>query len=250
MRCLDRGLVIGALFCIAFASACKKDDRPSPKLPPASDWQAPPMSGGQQGAPASGHAGSNPHGTAGMNTGASDPHAGLDMGAMGAAGGDPHAGLDMNAAGGDPHAGVDMGGGHAGAIDPMDAVQPPDPNRPIDDSKFLKGAIVVTKETADRVKPGAIIFISVRPIEPVTGEIIGGPIAVERIDVQTLPTSFHLSERNAMSAGTQFAGDVLISARVDADGEARSRSPGDVEGTVRATIPSDKLELKLDTILR
>ncbi len=220
---------IATVALAAPTASCKKQRR-SDSLPAASDW-----SGGE----------AAPNAPGALSQG-SDPHAGMNMGANTSDPNDPHAGMNMS--GDDPHAGMNMAGGDPN--DPMNTMQPPNPNRAIDDSKFLKGTIVATEKTASLIKSGAIIFIAVRPIEPVTGEIIGGPIAVDRIDVGTLPQTFHLSERQAMSAGTRFAGDVQISARVDADGEARSRSPGDVEGTVRAKIPADKLTLKLDTVLR
>jgi hypothetical protein len=189
------------------------------------------------------------HGGADM----SNPHAGMDMGGMG--GGDPHAGMDMG--GGDPHAGMDMGGGdpHAGMDmgggDPrMAMVEPPDPNRPIDESKFVSGTITASAEVAPKVKAGAILFISAKPINPATGEVIGGPLAAERIDITELPVALKLTERNAMSAGTRLDGEVLIQARIDGDGDAISKEPGDITGEVRAKVPAGKLGLELDTILR
>lgn len=210
---------------------CEKSSPAPSGMPAASDWTAPSPMGSEVGG---GHAGAaaNPHAGA-----ADNPHAGMNMG-----GADPHAGMNMSGA--DPHAGMAM-------ADPqMAAIQPPDPDRPIDESKFLEGTIAASKETAAAVKPGAIMFLSVRPIDPTTGEIIGGPIAVDRIDINKLPADFHLTGHNAMSAGTRFAGDVLVQARVDGDGEARTKEPGDVTGQVRAKIPSAGIALVLDTVLR
>jgi hypothetical protein len=53
-----------------------------------------------------------------------------------------------------------------------------------------------------------------------------------------------------MRAGTEFSGDVLVIAWIDRDGDAISKQPGDVEGRVKAKIPSQGLVLQLDTILR
>lgn len=239
--------LIGALaLTLAAGLGCDKEKPAHQGLPPASDWQAPsPMASEVGGAEAVGHGGA----AQGAN-----PHAGMDM--SGAGGANPHAGMDMSGMGGaDPHAGMDMGGGadpHGGMdVDPaMAAIQPPDPSRPIDKSRFLGGQIVSTEKTASLIKPGAIMFLSVRPVNPATGEIIGTPVAVDRIDISELPASFRLTEANAMAAGTTFQGAVLIQARVDGDGEARTKSPGDVTGEVRATIPADDLELRLDTVLQ
>lgn len=198
------------------AGCDKRRDRPDQGMPPATDWQAPVV------AP-SAVAGDSPHG------GMGNPHEGMGN----PHGGDPHAGL-----GADPHAGMAMGG-----------MQPPDPAQPVDPAKFLKGQVRATGKTAKLVKPGSILFLSVRPVDPATGEVTGAPLAVDRIDIQKLPVAFHLNQANSMVAGTRFAGPVLISARVDQDGEASSKQPGDVEGKVQATIPAADIELVLDTVL-
>lgn len=219
---------------VALIAGCeKKSSASSEGMPAAQDWNAPsPMAPEVQG---------------GGGADMSNPHAGMDMGGMDMGGGDPHAGIDMD----NPHAGMDMGDmGDMGGDPRMAMVEPPDPNRPIDESKVLSGTITASAEVAGEVKPGAILFISAKPINPATGEVIGGPLAAERIDITALPVSFKLSERNAMSAGTRLDGDVLIQARIDGDGDAISKQPGDITGEVRARVPADKLALELDTILR
>jgi hypothetical protein len=221
--------VVLSLAALAAVAGCKQRSERAGGLPPAEDWQAPPPLGGG--------------GAAGR---AADPHAGLDMA------GDPHAGLDMA---GDPHAGLAMGGDpHAGldlADDPaMAGLRPPDPDRPIDPSKFLRGRITATPTTAPAIEKGAILFLSVKPIDPTSGDVIGGTLAVDRIDIGALPVEFALTEANSMVDNTLFAGDVIVTARIDRDGEARTREPGDVEGRVRARIPAGGLELVLDTIVR
>lgn len=223
-----------SLACLlAFSCSSDKKDDPASELPVANSWNGQGTAGDRVlSAPA------DPH--AGLNMGAAaDPHAGLDMG--GAA--DPHAGLNMGGAS-DPHAGLDMGeGGNPGGL------QAPDPNRAVDPSKFLKGSISTAKNTAGLVKPGAIIFVSVRPINKATGESLGSPLAVERFDIQSLPVEFHLTGAHTMVAGTAFEGDVMVYARVDSDGEASSKLAGDVEGSVMASIPAEGLSLVLDTVV-
>lgn len=229
------GMRLFMLSLLVAAAGCK--DKPADAnagLPAAQNWSAP------QPAPSSAreHGGANdPSG--GMGMGGGDPHAGMDMG-----GADPHAGMDVG--GDDPHAGMDMGG------DPrMAAVQPPDPDRAIDESKFLKGTITPTAETKDKFKVGATVFVSVKPIDPNTDEVIGAAVAVDKLTiVGSSSLEFHLTERNAMRAGTEFSGDVLVIAWVDSDGDAISKLPGDVQGQVKAKIPADGLTLSLDTVLQ
>jgi hypothetical protein len=60
---------------------------------------------------------------------------------------------------------------------------------------------------------------------------------------------FELTEANAMAAGTELTGDVIVMARYDQDSDAISKHPGDITGQVRAKVPADKLELTLDTVL-
>jgi len=160
--------------------------------------------------------------------GAADPHAGLDMGGES----DPHAGLDM--------AGETTPGG----------LMAPDPNRPIDPNMFVKGSISASPDMSALVKSGAIVFLSVRPINKATGDVVGQPLAVERVDIRTLPVEFHLSGAQSMVAGTDFSGDVEVYARLDRDGEASSVEPGDVEGRVRASIPATGLALVLNSIVK
>ena len=203
------------LLALALLASCgddKKED-PAASLPVANSWNA---AGGSTSGPAI----------------PNDPHAGLDMGGAG----DPHAGLDMGGAM-DPHAGLDMGGAtdpHAG-LDMGDSENPgglmaPDPNRVVDSKMFVKGSIASSAQTAALIEAGAIVFLSVRPVDKATGAILGQTLAVERIDVRTLPVDFYLSGANSMVAGTQFSGDVEVYARVDRDGEASSVEPGDIEG--------------------
>jgi hypothetical protein len=241
--------VVTALLCLL--AACQTDDGPR-GVPPASEWKPPEAvksrvgGGGERDdedraakRPRSG----DPH--AGMD--GEDPHAGMDMD-------DPHAGMNPD----DPHAGMDMGGGSGGAhgsdphgTDPQMAnMEPPDPDRPIDPKKFLRGKIRASGSASGAVKSGAVLFLSVWPVDKASGEVIGSPLAAAKLEVGTLPMAFDLSERDMMSKGTRFEGDVLLIARVDGDGEARTKEPGDVEGRINARIPAAKLDLVLDTVLR
>ena len=189
---------------------------------------APKSSGTGQGAPSGLPQGEVPSSAA---PAAKDPHAGMEMGA------DPHAGLDMGGAG-NPHA-VDPHGGMA----PEGGRTPPvtfDPNM------VLEGTIDVHAKLKDQVKAGDIMFLSVKSVDA-QGTPQRIPIAVDRVDVGTLPAAFTLSGKHTMMPGTKFEGNVLLSVRIDRDGEATTRAKGDIEGTMRATIPARGLKIVLDT---
>ncbi len=225
-------------------------------LPPAENWdqlssagamvpvdpnQVPRGMGG--GPPADPHAGIP--GAPPIGIGGGDPHAGIPgappIGLGG--GGDPHAGMDLG--GGDPHAGMDMGGG-------LDVTQlgiaPPDPARKIDPSRRVKGTIRIAPKLKDRVKPSGAVFVVVRRAGT-DGQPTGSALAVDKLLWSGDAIAFELTEANAMSAGTELTGDVVVMARYDQDSDAISKQPGDVTGQLRAKVPADKLELTLDTVL-
>ena len=59
-----------------------------------------------------------------------------------------------------------------------------------------------------------------------------------------------MTEAQAMIAGTQLTGDVVVTARYDQDGDALSKQPGDISGSIRVKIPADNVTLTLDDVLQ
>ena len=218
------------LFAAASAAILAGCDRKKPDgLPPAPDWQAPVA------APPSGTMPGTPSGPAARV----DPHAGVPGAPpLGGGGGDPHAGVP----GAPP-----LGG--AGSADTM-GLPPPDPNRPVDDSKYIAGTVDVPAALRSKVPSGAAIFLSVRARDAATGQGVGTPLAVDRlVSTGTWPLSWKLTEAQAMVGGTGFAGEVVVSARFDQDGDAMTKQPGDVTGKAAATIPAAGVAIVLDTAL-
>ncbi len=158
-----------------------------------------------------------------------------------------------------PHGGLPPASPHGGAQPaspqgdlppnhpPIDPHQRTPEGTNIDPTQVLEGSIEVAPELRDQVKTGDVIFVSAKPIDPATGQIVKTTLAVARLEVAQLPMAFRLSGANAMSAGAAFKGEVAIIARVDRDRDAISRAPGDIEGTLRVTIPAKGLKLVLDT---
>jgi hypothetical protein len=233
--------------CIGFVcaslalAACSK--RSPDGLPPATEWQAAietPATPGALGLPrfkpppGMGGRKANPH--AGMNMGdPNDPHAGMNMDPN-----DPHAGLDMS----DPHAGLDMGGPDVTKL----GLAAPDPDRAIDPRRRVTGKIVVDPKAKDKVTPGTSVFLIVKRAGA-DGATTGPPLAVDKLSWGSDGVAFELTEANAMVAGTELSGDVVVTARYDQDSDALTKQPGDVTGQVRAKIPTDNIKLTLDTIL-
>jgi hypothetical protein len=225
-------------------------EEPTMRVPPAAEWKPPEVQPSVVGSGAASSAGArDPHAAAGSRPSRAPhdgdgPHRtpGEDEDAVDPD--DPHAGLDMGGAD-DPHAGLDM----EGAPDDLGGLEPPDPDRPIDQTKFLRGTIRAGGK-AGVIAPGATVFVSAWPVDTTTGDVLGAPLAVEKLTADKLPLAFRLDERNMMVKGTRFEGEVIVVARVDKDGEARTKEPGDVEGRARARIPSEKVAIVLDTVLR
>lgn len=224
------------------------DRKAKPGLPAATDWQAPAVANpGVLPGPGPGGA------TAG---GGGDPHAGVpgappltDEQIAGGSmpGANPHAGVPGAPPLGDEVATDDPGAGGAVAVDQL-GLPPPERDRAIDPSKFLGGTVLVAPADQAKIPAGAAIFLSVRAADA-GGQAAGMPIAVDKLIAGgTWPLTFRITEAQAMVGGTPFAGTVIISARYDQDGEARSKQPGDISGTVKATIPADGLVITLDTV--
>lgn len=207
----------------ALAAGCNKKSQDG--LPPATEWQTSP------GAVPSGSS-AIPHITPprGMGGNPSNPHAGLDMG------GDPS----------DPHAGLDMGGG--GTDVTKLGLAAPDPDRKIDPDHRVTGLVAVDTKAKDRVKPGTAVFLIVKRAGA-GGAPSGPPLAVDKLTWTAGGVPFELTDAEAMVAGTELSGDVVLMARYDQDSDALSKQPGDITGQVRVTIPADNVKLSLDTVL-
>ena len=88
----------------------------------------------------------------------------------------------------------------------------------------IRGAVSVAEKLAGRVPEGAVLFLIARH------DGAGPPVAVERIANPRFPLEFSLGSEDRMIQTLPFAGELQISARLDADGNALSRQPGDLEG--------------------
>jgi hypothetical protein len=217
---------------VVILAGCNK--RTPEGLPPATEWQAGPAAASAE-LP-------RPAPPPGMRGAASNPHAGLDMSAAS----NPHAGLDM---GGDPHAGLDMQGAQAGGTDVTKlGLAAPDPNRRIDPSHRVTGTITVGAKVKDRVKAGTSVFVIAKRAGA-DGAPSGPPLAVDKLAWSAAGAAFELTDAQAMVAGTELTGDVVVVARYDQDSDALSKQPGDVTGQVRVKIPADGVKLVLDTVL-
>ena len=73
-----------------------------------------------------------------------------------------------------------------------------------------------------------VLFVIARP----QGASGGPPLAVLRIPNPEFPLAFSIGPENVMIPTMQFAGAISLSARLDADGNAMTRGPGDISSVV------------------
>ncbi len=117
------------------------------------------------------------------------------------------------------------------AATPMGDVQLPEvPQRggrgadPSSEAPPIRGVIRVAAALQDRVGSGGVLFLIAR-----SGSA-GPPLAVQRIPQPRFPLEFALGPEHRMIQTLPFAGELQLTARLDSDGDAGSRTPGDLQG--------------------
>ena len=93
------------------------------------------------------------------------------------------------------------------------------------DAEPLRGSIELAPSLQGAVPPGAVLFLIAR------AGPAGPPTAVLRVPAPRFPLRFELGPEHRMIEAFPFTGPFTLSARVDADGDALSRTPGDLAGT-------------------
>jgi hypothetical protein len=91
----------------------------------------------------------------------------------------------------------------------------------------------------------AVLFIVAYP----AGSGGGPPLAVKKIDNPVFPLPYSLGPESVMMAGVSFSGKVTVSARLDKDGNAMTKEPGNLTGEYKKNpveIGSQKVDIVLD----
>lgn len=91
----------------------------------------------------------------------------------------------------------------------------------------IQGRVEVAPELANQVPGGAILFIIARRAAA------GPPLAVKRIADPTFPLAFELGPADRMIQQLPWEGPLTLSARLDQDANATSRSEGDLQGEAK-----------------
>ncbi len=123
---------------------------------------------------------------------------------------------------------------------------PPDPHRTMDPTHHVRGVIHAPPDA--KVAAGTAVFVVAKRTDA-SGAPSGPPVAVRRLTWGTGDLPFELSEANAMIAGTQLDGTVVVTAHYDHDGDALTKTSGDLIGQATVTVPDDHVELALTTVV-
>jgi len=112
-------------------------------------------------------------------------------------------------------------------------------------SAAIEGMLELAPDLAGRVPPGAVLFVIARTAPS------GPPLAVVRVATPTFPAKFSIGPEDRMIQSMPFAGEIRISAHVDADGNAMTRDPGDLHGAAEnPNAPGDRgVALLIDQVL-
>ena len=116
---------------------------------------------------------------------------------------------------------------------------------PRDGGAPLTGTIRIADNLAGRVPSRAVLFLIAR-----TGPS-GPPTAVRRIVDPSFPLEFSIGPDDRMIQALPFDGPFQLTARIDADGNAMTRNPGDLQGEAKGTFPpgAHDIDIVIDEVL-
>jgi cytochrome c-type biogenesis protein CcmH len=125
------------------------------------------------------------------------------------------------------------------------AEPPPGPETAARPGPPLRGTIRIAPDLAERVPAGSVLFLIAR-----TGAA-GPPTAVRRIASPSFPLEFSIGADDRMIAAMPFQGPFQLVARVDADRDAVTRNPGDLQGEADGSFEpgADGIEIVIDEVL-
>ena len=95
----------------------------------------------------------------------------------------------------------------------------------------IRGEVRVAEALREQLRPDAVLFIIARV------GAAGPPLAVKRIRSPRFPLQFSIGPDDRMIATLPFQGALQLTARLDGDGDAISRDPGDLQGRADGTYP-------------
>ena len=109
----------------------------------------------------------------------------------------------------------------------------------------ISGTLNIANAVKKEIPKNPFLFIYARNADAKPGT---PPLAVKRLQVSEFPYEFSISETDSMIPGSKIRGDIVLVARLDADGDAKA-APGDVEGRTNVVAGQSGIVLTLDQVV-
>lgn len=112
----------------------------------------------------------------------------------------------------------------------------------------IKGTVSVDSKLEAKVDPRAVLFIIARA----PGVSAGPPLAAKKIERPVFPLSYALGPEDSMTPGAALSDKLIISARLDRDGNPLTRQPGDLAGEYRknpVSLGSEGVDIVIDRVM-
>jgi hypothetical protein len=90
----------------------------------------------------------------------------------------------------------------------------------------IRGRIELAPDLAADAAPESILFLIARSGAATSGP----PLAVRRYSSPRFPLEFEIGPEQVMIPSMRFEGEIRLTARLDSDGNAMTRLPGDLQG--------------------
>jgi hypothetical protein len=119
------------------------------------------------------------------------------------------------------------------------------PMRGSGSKEAIRGRVELAEGLSGRVPPGAVLFVIAR-----RGSA-GQPMAVKRIASPRFPLEFAIGPDDRLTEAAPFDGPLQLTALIDADGNATTRNPGDLQGALPDPVApgASGLTLTIDELL-
>jgi cytochrome c-type biogenesis protein CcmH len=114
--------------------------------------------------------------------------------------------------------------------DPTTPSAPGEAPAAVEQGPPIEGTITVAPELAGKASAGDTLFIIARK------GTSGPPLAAKKLAVSHFPLKYTLGADNVMMQGMPWAGELQIIVRVDKDGNATTKSPGDIMGVSKQLV--------------
>ena len=117
------------------------------------------------------------------------------------------------------------------------------PSGPAVASNYIYGQLELDPTLTGKIKEGSVLFVIVRRhVEGGAGMLIAAT-KLSNVSQSTFPMPFVVKQQDAMM-GAPLVGNVTVSARIDQDGDAISKQPGDLVGEAAGVVVVGKNPVK------